>query len=234
MLTKMELMNIHVHALYTVDNKSRLLFINEPDNKTIPAARLFLGRTREGNIWHYRADLPDELCGQLDTLCANEPPLNEEFEPPLHLESYLRLLEPPAPGQNVSNGLAYHFTDDEVPSTPVIAVTEENAQILQGGFENLIEEIPAWQPFVALVVDNKAVSVCRSARIMPEAHEAGVETLPEFRGQGCAETVVAQWARLVRKTSAIPLYSTFWENVASQAVARKLKLKCYGNTFQVV
>ena len=234
MLTDLELMNIHVRTLYTHDSEARLLFVNEPDNKTIPAARLFLGRTRDGNVWRFRADLRDELCELLNGLCADEPPLSDEFrKPPLHLESYLRLLEPYIPGQNVSNGLAYQFTKYEVPPTPVIVVTEETSEVLQGGFEKLIEELQAWQPFVALVKANRAVSVCSSARITSEAHEAGVETLPEFRGNGYAKTVVSEWAHLVRKVGAIPLYSTSWENRASQAVARKLKLKCYGVTFEI-
>ena len=208
--------------------------MNEPDNQTIPAARLFLGRTTEGNVWRFRADLPDELCEQLKMLCADEPPLGEELKkPPLHLESYLRLLKPNAPDQNPSNGLAYQFTKSETPSKSVIAVTTENSAILQNGFGELIEELPAWQPFVALVEANRAVSVCRSARITAEAHEAGVETLKEFRGNGYAKAVILEWARLVRELDALPLYSTSWENIASQAVARKLELKCYGITFEI-
>lgn len=234
MLTDSELMNIHVRALYTHDANTRLLFVNEPDNKTIRAARLFLGRTRDGNVWRFGADLSDKLCEQLTSLCADEPPVSDELKiPPHHLESYLRLLEPHTTGQNVSNGLAYQFAEYEMPSASVVAVTEKNSEVLQGEFEKLIEELPAWQPFVALVKGNRAVSVCRSARITPQAHEAGVETLPEFRGNGYAKTVVLEWARLVRKTGAIPLYSTSWENAASQAVARKLGLKCYGVTFEV-
>lgn len=234
MLTNLELMNIHVRALYTSDAKSRLLFVNEPDRATIPAARLFLGRTKEGNVWRFRADLPDKLCEELHALCADEPPLSGEYkQPPRHLEGYLCLLEPHRLGQNVSNGIAYQFTECEMPSTQVITVTEDNQQVLQGSFEKLIEELPAWQPFVALVKENRAISVCRSARITTEAHEAGVETLPEFRGNGYAKTVVMEWAQLVRKAGAIPLYSTSWENAASQAVARKLGLKCYGVTFEV-
>lgn len=234
MFTDLELMNIHVRALYTHDANERLLYVNEPDNKTIPAARLFLGRTREGNIWRFRADLPDKLCEQLSAVCAEEPPLSEELKkPPLHLENYLRLFEPYVPEQNPSNGLAYQFTKSETPSMSVITVTTENSEILRDGFEKLIEELPAWQPFAALVKANKVVSVCRSARITAEAHEAGVETLPEFRGNGYAKAVTLGWARLVRKTSAIPLYSTSWENIASQALARKLELKCYGVTFEI-
>ena len=234
MLTDLELIGIHVRALYTHDADGRILFVNEPDNKTIPAARLFLGRTREGNVWRFRADLPDELCEQLNEFCADEPPFSEELKmPPRHLKSYLRLLKLHAPEQNPSNGLAYQFTKSATPSTSAITVTTENSTILQNGFEEFIEELPAWQPFVALVKASRAVSVCRSARVTAEAHEAGVETLPEFRGNGYAEAVTLEWARLVRSLDAVPLYSTSWENIASQAVARKLELNCYGVTFEI-
>ncbi len=235
MLTDLELMNIHVRALFTHDAGARLLFVNEPDRAVVSAARLFLGRTRTGNVWRFHADLPETLCEKLAVLCADEPPVDVEFNgPPRHLERYIRLLEEDVPVQEISSGPAYQFTECEMPAKRrLLTVTETNAEILQGGFEKLIEELPAWQPFVVLIEDNRAVSVCRSVRITPEAHEAGVETLPEFRGKGYAKDVVAEWARLVRAAGAIPLYSTSWENNASQAVARKLELKCYGVDFQV-
>ncbi len=233
MLTDLDLMNKHVSALFTHDAESQLLFVNEPDGAVTPASRLFLGRTRAGNVWRFRADLPKNLCAKLGALCADEPPLSIEFKESLrHLESYVRLLETHAPVENFGNGLAYHFPEAVLPpSRPVMLVTEKNAKCLQGGFEKLIEELSAWQPFVALVEENRAVSVCRSVRITNEAHEAGVETLPEFRGKGFAGEVAAEWARQVRATNAIPLYSTAWENSASQAVARKLRLKCYASSF---
>jgi len=232
----LELMNIHVRAVFTHDTKSRLLFVNEPDSAVIPAPRLFLGRTQVGNVWRFRADLSENLCEELDALCADEPLVNTEFnEPPRHFETYVRLLEKHAPVQTLGTGLAYQFPQDVLPpSRPLLAVMEKNAEILQGGFEKLIEELPTWQPFVALVEKNRAVSVCRSVRITSEAHEAGVETLPNFRGKGYAKDVTAEWARLVRDAGAIPLYSTAWENNASQAVARKLGLKCYGANFNVI
>ncbi|HEX8737314.1 MAG TPA: GNAT family N-acetyltransferase [Pyrinomonadaceae bacterium] len=234
MLDDLELMNIHARALFIHANESRILFVNEPDNTSAPAPRLFLGRTLIGNIRRFRADLPDKLCRELDALCADEPPVNTEFNaPPRHFETFIRLLESDAPVESVENGLAYQFIKDEMPFERVTAVTEDNPEILQGGFEKLIEELPAWQPFVAMVQENRAVSICRSVRITAEAHEAGVETLPEFRGNGYAAEVVSEWARLVRKAGAIPLYSTSFENHASQAVTRKLGLKCYGVSFHI-
>jgi ribosomal protein S18 acetylase RimI-like enzyme len=235
MLTNLELMSIHVRALFTHNAESQLLFVNEPDGAVSPAARLFLGRTRTGNVWRFRAGLPESLMHELDSFCADEPPLKTAFdEPPRHLETYGRLLEKHAPVVRVSAGPAYHFPENIASSGHAVAITQNDAKRLEGGFEKLVAELPAWQPFVAHLDGNRAVSVCRSVRITPEAHEAGVETLPDFRGKGHAKDVATEWARLVRAAGAIPLYSTSWENRASQAVARKLRLECYGADFQVI
>ena len=68
-------------------------------------------------------------------------------------------------------------------------------------------------------------------RITPEAHEAGVETSAGARGHGFAVAVVAAWANAVRDLGAEPLYSTSWQNTASQAVARKLNLIPYATDY---
>ena len=234
MSTDVGLMSIHIRSLFTHDTEARLLFVNEPDGAAAAAPRLFLGRTRAGNVWRFRAGLPENLVRELDSLCADEPPAGAEFnEPPLHAERYVRLLEGHAPVERVSAGPAYHFPGGIVPSGRAVAVTQGDAERLRGGFEELISELPAWQPFVALIEDGRAVSVCRSVRITSGAHEAGVETLPEFRGRGYARDVAAEWARRVRAVGAVPLYSTSWENHASRALARKLRLECYGADFQI-
>jgi len=233
MLADFELMDIHVRALFTHDSRSRLLFVNEPGGTTVQAARMFLGRTRAGNLWRFRADLPENLCEELAALCREEPVVQEFREPPRYVETYVRLLERHAPVQEIAAGPAYQFTDTAGQSESVLIVTEKNAEILQDGFEDFVAELTHWQPFVALVENNRAISICRSARITPEVHEAGLKTLSDFRGRGYAQTVTVEWARLVRAAGAMPLYSTGWNNVASQAVARKLNLRCYGADFHI-
>jgi len=233
-LTDLELISIQVRTLFTHDAESRILFVNEPDSVGAPAPWLFLGRTRAGNVWRFHADLPESLTQELDLLCADEPTVNTEFrEAPRHAEKYLRLLQKHGSVENVSTGPAYYLPENLGPSRQPIALTEKDAEKLQGGFEKLVTELSSWQPFIACIEKGRAVSVCRSVRITPEAHEAGVETLPDFRGKGYAKDVVAEWARCVRDAGAIPLYSTSWENTGSQAVARKLRLACYGVDFEI-
>jgi len=225
-------MAIHVQALFIHDADSRLLVVNEPGGGG-PAPRLFLGRTRTGNLWRFRADLPASLIEELEALCADEPAGAEISAAPHHIEEYVRLLDKHAPLRKLYMGPAYHFTEYPEPSRPLQAIAETDAEMLSGGFEKLIAELPAWQPFLGFVEDGRAVSVCRSVRITPAAHEAGVETLPDYRGKGYARDVVAGWARAVRSLGATPLYGTSWENTASQAVAKKLRLAPYGVDFHV-
>jgi len=232
MRTDQRLMDVHVRALFTHDARSRLLSVNEPGG-TAPAPRLFFGRTRADNLWRFRADLPESLLEELEALCADEPAGMELHSQPRHTHAYLRLLDGHAPVRGLETGPAYQFTEYFEPSRPLLAITETNAEMLRGGFEDLVAELPDWQPFVAIVEGGRAVSVCRSVRLTPAAHEAGVETLPDFRGRGYAKEVAAGWAHLVRSLGAMPLYSTSWENTASLAVAKKLRLVAYGTDFHV-
>jgi hypothetical protein len=184
-LTETELMAIHIQALFTQEALSRLLTVNEPGGGA-PAPRMFLGRTLSGNLWRFRADLPENLVRKLEALCSEEAS-GVEPKTPRHLDEYVRLLETHAPVRKRWMGPAYHFTEYLEPSRPLIAITEANVDSLQVGFEGLIPELPDFQPFIALVVDHRPVSVCRSVRISPAAYEAGVETLPDLSWKGVRE-----------------------------------------------
>lgn len=232
MIDDLDLMAAHARALFTHDARSRLLSVNEPSGGG-PAPRLFLGRTRRGNLWRFQAVIPEPLVEELEALCREEPTGDELHSPPRHAAAYVRLLEAHAPVREVKAGPAYRFAEYPEPERLPLALTERDAGVLRGGFEELVAELPDWQPFLALLDVGRAVSVCRSVRITAEAHEAGVETLPDFRGRGYATDVVAGWALLVRSLGAIPLYSTSWGNAASRAVARKLRLVEYGADFHI-
>jgi len=107
-------------------------------------------------------------------------------------------------------------------------MTEENAALLQPLLAPWLPDVTLSAPLFAIVVAGRAVAVCGSVRRTPPAHEAGVETVLEFRRRGFALEVVSTWAMAVRAMGVTPLYSTSWTNTASQAVARKLGLICFG------
>ncbi|MEO6334687.1 MAG: GNAT family N-acetyltransferase [Pyrinomonadaceae bacterium] len=225
-------MDLQVRALFTHDDHSRLLQVNEPGH-AVAAPRFFLGRTSAGNLWRFRADIPDHVVEELNALCETEPAGFEPGIAPRHVDAYVALLETHAAVSKFWSGPVYRFLALQAPSRSLVLVDENNSDLLQGGFEGLADETIAAQPFVALLENGRAVSVCRSVRVTPEVHEAGVETLPEFRGNGYAVEVVVAWARMVQDAGAAPLYSTSWENTASQAVANKLNLELFGADFHV-
>jgi len=228
-------MTRHVEAAFTHDRNSRLLTINEPWDGTVPAPRFFLGRTIDGKIVkRYRRDMADTVIGQLDALARDEKPALHFEEPPRHQREYLDLLA----GETFSMGPCFFIPPGKlkkVPNFKLIRVNGENIGNYSSidGFQWLSDEIDLVQPCTALIDGDRIVSLCRSVRISAEAHEAGLETLPDYRGRGFALAVTRAWAEAVREKGALPLYSTSWKNSASQRVALKLKLFYYGNSFSV-
>lgn len=229
-------MTIHVEASFTHDASQRILLVNEPwlnDAERAPAPRFFLGRTTEGHVWRFRSDLPSQLVDRLEALCSREPVMTNLGEKPAHLEAYLRLLEEHEPVERVGAGPAYRVPLRAAPPAQPVPITDSNAGVLRDGFEEMAAELATAQPFFGILQGGCAVSICRSVRITPRGHEAGVETLDDFRGRGYAGDVVARWAVAVDAMGCVPLYSTSWENTASQNVAKKLGTICYGVAFGV-
>ena len=222
---------MHVEALFTHNESLRIESVNQPGDGVAP--RFFLGRTIAGNLWRFRSDLPGDLALELKNLCHGEPEMNEISRAPDGQNEYIRLLEAHRPIQQVLSGPAYWVSTDVVPSVPPVEIGETNADLLRGGLEDLLEDVPHRRPFMAMVEDGHAVSVCASVRMTDTAHEAGVKTLPAYRQKGHATNVVAGWATAVRKISAVPLYSTSWDNTASQNVAAKLGLPMFGVDFHI-
>lgn len=224
-------LDLHLRALFVHDDRGRIVVRNALDHARAP--RFFLGRTSGGNRWRFRDDLPGHLVSQLQALCEEEPAPADLLKPPVQEAAYRHLLAGHAPPGEGWAGPAYRFPAN-LPrnSRALVPLTATNADLLRGGdLEPWSEDIGRSEPLIALVREGRAVSVCGSVRITPEAHEAGVETSVDARGRGLAVAVVAGWARAVREAGAEPLYSTSWENTASQAVARKLALIPYATDY---
>jgi RimJ/RimL family protein N-acetyltransferase len=232
MISDWDLMQIHLSALYRHDDRHRLVAVNEPgkprpDDPLPP--RLFLGRTRAGNVWRFRHDLPESLIVELEAMLSTEPVTADLSRPPRCLPAVQATLSRAAPLTGTWSGPAWRFPDEISASEhEVISVTTENDDLVRPVFPVLADDLPWRQPCLAIVADGRLASLCYSARNTPIAAEAGVDTLEEFRGRGFAPAVVAAWARAVRNEGRIPLYSTSWDNLASRSVARKRGLILYG------
>jgi hypothetical protein len=227
MLTDLDLMTLHIHALFRADAHGRLLTTNEPDPP--PAPRLYLGRTTAGNVWRFRHDLPDDIVHGLEASLRAEPIAADLSQPPACLEALQTVLAQHAALTETSLGPAWRFPDPlSPPRHAAVRITPENDAILRHARPRLAADLPWSQPCLAIVRDGHLASICFSSRNTPTAAEAGLETLETFRGRGFATAVTAAWAHAVRAEGRIPLYSTAWDNLASRAVARKLGLILYG------
>jgi RimJ/RimL family protein N-acetyltransferase len=231
--TSLELARMQTDALFVHDANNRMVRVNEPDPES-PAPRFFLVRTTSGNLWRTRYDLPEEIATELERLAADELVISdpgELSEPPYHLVEYTVLLKQHAPLSSTDSGPAYFLPELDLPnpiSAGTVAVTPSNANLLAAHYPYTMKKHAELAPVVVRVMDGVAVAVCCSARITAQVAEAGVHTVEAYRGRGYAVEVVRGWAAAVRATGRLPLYSTSWENTASQAVAAKLGAILYG------
>ena len=205
MVSDRELMKIQVEVLFTQDENGCLQGINEPAGDAKLAPRFFFGHTNKGSICRFRHDLPEDVVTQLKEIAATEPiPVNSERIPKSHRQ-LKDILQSHAPIERVWVGPAYRFPKHITPPTSVIRLSRENAGLLKGDFAEMVPELNNCQPYLAVIEDSQAVSICRSVRLSSRAHEAGVDTLAGYRRRGHATSVVSAWALAVRALNIIPL-----------------------------
>jgi RimJ/RimL family protein N-acetyltransferase len=225
-LPDLALMELRAAALFRHDAAGRIVTTNEHDPDRAP--RLFLGRTTAGNLWRFRDDLTPDLVHDLDAVIAREPVAADLRQPPACLAALHDALGRQAPIVSTWQGPAWRFPDAIASSPDVIAIQPSTPGPLEEHFPYTAAHLEHLQPCRAVVLNGTAVSVCSSVRLTAAAAEAGVDTVPAFRGRGYATAVTAAWALAIRASGRVPLYSTAWDNFASQGVARRLGLILYG------
>jgi RimJ/RimL family protein N-acetyltransferase len=225
----LQLLQLHVDTLFAHDARGRIRYVNEPGGERAP--RFFFGRSREGNIWRGRDDLADETWRVLDALASKEPVHDDLRGEPRHLDAFLAAPRADRERASIASGPAYRFPDAFPLPANVTRLTRSGLHVLHlmaWDLEEAAREFERREPYVAVVENGATISLCHSARLTDQAAEAGVQTVEAYRGRGYASAVVAGWANTVRATGRIALYSTSWNNLASQGVARKLRLVQYG------
>lgn len=223
-------MRLHVETLFTSDASGDLLRVNEPGGG--PAPRFLLGHTIEGNECWFGPDVSMDLRARLRAhrRVLEAVPVTR---PKPHQDELLEILADAGPINQMWAGPTYRFPES-IPAPPgCVLVTHENADLLDPWFDEWLGDVGECEPFAVALQDGHAASLCVSVRSTDVAHEAGVETHPDFRQRGLAARAVAFWAAAVRASGIEPLYSTSWENEASQGVARSLGLIPFGHTFHV-
>lgn len=226
-------MEIHINTLFQCDPDGRLRCVNEPGNP--PAPRFYMGRTNEGNSWRFRYDLSADLVAQLEVFCQSEPVAADLAALPQNYASIKALLAAQAPIESEYRGPAYWIPEEVTAPPNALLLDEATIHLAQPNFPWLTADDPygAMGPVAAVIVDGRAVSLCFCSRTPGQATEAGLETVAGYRGKGYAGAAVACWAVAVHRRGCQPLYSTSWDNHASQRVARKLGLVCYGEDWSL-
>jgi len=225
-------MRLHLQALFTSDDLGRLVAVNVTSGP--PAPRFFLGRTADGPVVAIGHGVPESTVDKLVALASDVRPGMDAGSPlALPLQSASTLLSADRPVTKTWAGPNY-VCPPELPSAPeATQITSSNSSVLSPYLEPWLEDVAEEVPMAAVLLDGRAVSVCCSVRISAAADEAGVETHPDFRGRGHAAAAVAAWSEAVRSVGRVPLYSTSWENRASQRVAARLGLVPYGTVLHV-
>jgi hypothetical protein len=225
------LIEIQLEVLLTRDAQGRLVATR--DSTPGPAPRLYLARSRDGNLWAMRRDLDSIAMNELHRLCSAEPSLSHPSAErrPMCRERVHELLAPvPIEFRGPCYVLPEQLPQD---NRARLIEAEERGDWLER-WPWFTDEFAKVQP-VAIAFDaGEPASVCHSPRGRTAfAAEAGVETLERFRGRGLATAAVACWARAVQRTGRVALYSTTWENAASKAIARRLSAHLYGENWSV-
>ncbi|WP_440117951.1 GNAT family N-acetyltransferase [Paenibacillus sp. QZ-Y1] len=221
-ISPMDMMKIQADTLYTMDDQKRLLRINEPDGGQAPA--LFIGITSAGSCSYYHEQLPSTLIEELGC----------ESGLSLDIPKLIRRVETFKPIKSVWMGPAYTFPENCGKwHAKVQLIDRHRAFLLSEHFPELIERLHEKMPVAAYVMQDSAIAVCCSARVSTQGAEASLYTAPDFRGQGYAAEAVKCWQHHVKESGRIPIYSTSWDNTASQTVARKLGLIQFGVDFSI-
>lgn len=221
---------LRLDALFTRDTAGDLLAINELDPEPAgPAPRVYCGLTAGGAVFACRADVPPALRHDIARLCATPP--GDLADPEPFLMALRERLVHHGAGDSapqIAHGPAYGFPETLAIPADATLMSPGDEALLPPEFPYLATWLREYWPCYAVVQNGRAVAVCNSSRRTAHVAEAGVNTVAAARGHGFAPRVVAAWAGAIRAAGLIPIYSTSHDNLASQAVARKLGLQLVG------
>lgn len=220
---------MHLRSLYLHDERRRL--ISETVQQGRVAPRFVLVRTGDGVQWRVRQDVPDDVAERLAAIVLEEPVMTDPDRPPVRAVAYGDVL---GTVDRTGGGPFYTFPRAIGPDASVVEITEATADLVPpelGGRDGIAHgtELPCF----GVIVGGRAVSVCRTARLVEDAAQAGVNTMEDYRGRGYAKRAVLVWGRAIRKMRREPIYSTSYENFASRRVAKGAGLTLMGVDYNV-
>lgn len=219
-MTGRELLEMQLGCVFTYQD-GRMAYLNEPWGQTVPAPLLHVGKTLDGEVVYRLGQRADSAFVE-----KAQALLSRGVE---DIAGYQREFR----ANHCTQEVCFYYPSPEGPEEGEARVlTAEDGPLLALTFEEDVEELPTATPFVGRVWEGRVVSVCRSVR-KGRGHEAGIETLPEYRRQGHALAALRGWTGEVLRQGALPLYSAARENVASLALAEQAGYVPYAYGFDI-
>jgi hypothetical protein len=224
------LIEIQLESLFVRGDRGDLISTRDPSRR--PAPRVFLGRSAEANVWAIRGDVDSMARAEIERLLSAEPSwVPDRAAGPRCRARVCDLL---SPIEREFCGPAYLLGKELPRDDRAREVNAVESSEWLAAFPWLADEFEAAKPVAVAFEEGQPAAICHSPRGLTEfAGEAGVETIERFRGRGLATAAVACWARAVQRSGRLALYSTSWDNKASQAVARRLSARLYGEDWHV-
>jgi RimJ/RimL family protein N-acetyltransferase len=204
-----------------IDPSGELVRIPGPNPDTLH--RVYVTRHAQGDEIFFQAGLPAETRRQLLQL-----PVSIFFEQP---ECVQAILAGDWPCDSFHIGKSYVFSESarRFPWPDVVRLSQLDPALVQ----RYDPRIDVSQAEVFGIVAGQGTTgaeiaaTCESSRENEQAGEAWVRTREAFRRRGFASQVTAAWGNWLLQHGKTPFYSHRWDNLASQAVAQRLRLLLY-------
>lgn len=233
----LELMRIHFRNEYKINDLGRVTGVNHWSGGR--SAGLLFGRTKNSNHWHFGHHISPEIRSELNLSCRQE---SLGTDKPLRFkEHYASVL-----GQALGHYDIYDswvFCKKNPPAeleaeATIVEISPHNQSVLEENFSAMLgfsgKAIATDTPIFAKLIDNKAVSLCNSARISELGAECYISTAPEYRNQGYATKITKHWANTVYASQKIPFLNTTLDNKATIAIANGIGFDLVGRVLRIL
>ena len=239
----LDLLRIEIETQWVRDDRWRLLREREENGKLAPY--LVIACARDAQVVEVGSTVPAALADDLRAIVERTSPQRDPSVPPKALARCASSIRPIFGPVEVSSGPSYWIPPETAFASDVLILRSDSADA-----ESLPETPPdgahwrdgEWRelldgalgPWAFAIVGGNVVSICHCARLSERGAEAGVWTHPDHRGRGHAAAVTAAWASVLASKGRTLFYSTSAENVSSQRVAARLRLRPIGWMWRLV
>ena len=216
----------------TLDELITAMFPHDARGRLIgDSPRVHILRTAETVVCRVHESVPDATLTNIVKLAI--APRGRPTAWAEDYANYVSLIGDVATVVAIRAGPLFGFPEFLPHTSDCVVVDPGNVELLRGSFDEWIEDVEDAKPMVIALADGRAASVCATVRAAGTVQCAGVETAPACRGRGLAARAVGAWASLVRARGSEPFYATTFDNLSSQNVARRLRLRLLGSEFSI-